>query len=152
MTTTFRPRLHLRTGASPPVGRPTGPAQLGLPSSTALVVGSIIGTGVFTMPAVLAGAVLAAQLDADVLALLTDVPNVVEGWATAAARPIGATTPSTLRRRTFAPGSMGPKVEAVCRFVESGGPAARTRMGAIGALADLPEIVAGRAGTRVTSD
>ena len=30
--------------------------MLGLPSSTALVVGSIIGTGVFTMPAVLAGA------------------------------------------------------------------------------------------------
>src|SRR5688500_20324380 len=29
---------------------------LGLPSATALVVGSIIGTGVFTMPAVLAGA------------------------------------------------------------------------------------------------
>ena len=29
---------------------------LGLPSATALVIGSIIGTGVFTMPAVMAGA------------------------------------------------------------------------------------------------
>ncbi|HET7310642.1 MAG TPA: amino acid permease [Mycobacteriales bacterium] len=31
-------------------------SRLGLPSATALVIGSIIGTGVFTMPAVMAGA------------------------------------------------------------------------------------------------
>ena len=45
---------------------------------------------------------------------------------------------------TFAAGSMGPKVDAVCRFVEGGG-----RLGAIGALADVEEILAGAAGTRV---
>lgn len=56
MTSTVRPFLH-RTNV--PRGAPItegGAAKLGLPSSTALVVGSIIGTGVFTMPAVLAGA------------------------------------------------------------------------------------------------
>jgi APA family basic amino acid/polyamine antiporter len=60
MATTLEPGV---TEASPPSGPDTGgsaldvPAQaLGLPSATALVIGSIIGTGVFTMPAVMAGA------------------------------------------------------------------------------------------------
>jgi basic amino acid/polyamine antiporter, APA family len=35
---------------------PAKPALLGMTSATALVIGSIIGTGVFTMPAVMAGA------------------------------------------------------------------------------------------------
>ena len=59
MTTYVRPQLHKPPGGSPqrdtsPMGGAAG--KLGLPSTTALVVGSIIGTGVFTMPAVLAGA------------------------------------------------------------------------------------------------
>jgi basic amino acid/polyamine antiporter, APA family len=42
---------------TPPVSPANDRARaLGLPSATALVIGSIIGTGVFTMPAVLAGA------------------------------------------------------------------------------------------------
>lgn len=50
-----RPPSDLNTPA------PTSPATararaLGLPSASALVIGSIIGTGVFTMPAVMAGA------------------------------------------------------------------------------------------------
>ena len=39
-----------------PSPEPEPPRALGLSSATALVIGSIIGTGVFTMPAVLAGA------------------------------------------------------------------------------------------------
>jgi APA family basic amino acid/polyamine antiporter len=57
MTTTVGRLLHKPPGAvvrGTPLGGDT--TKLGLPSSTALVVGSIIGTGVFTMPAVLAGA------------------------------------------------------------------------------------------------
>ena len=59
MTTDVRPQLHKPPGGSSdrditPIG--DAAAKLGLSSSTALVVGSIIGTGVFTMPAVLAGA------------------------------------------------------------------------------------------------
>src|SRR6187455_1813094 len=51
---------HHTPGPPPSDGAgPTSPARgeaLGLPSATALVVGSIIGTGIFTMPAVMAGA------------------------------------------------------------------------------------------------
>jgi APA family basic amino acid/polyamine antiporter len=43
-------------------------ASLGLPSATALVVGSIIGTGVFTMPAVMAGAGTSSILTLTVIA------------------------------------------------------------------------------------
>ena len=59
MTTKDRPQLLSPPGGSPERGIASvggAAAKLGLPSSTALVVGSIIGTGVFTMPAVLAGA------------------------------------------------------------------------------------------------
>jgi carbamate kinase len=45
----------------------------------------------------------------------------------------------------FAAGSMGPKVEAACRFAASTG-----KMAAIGALSDLGRIIAGEAGTTVT--
>jgi carbamate kinase len=41
---------------------------------------------------------------------------------------------------------MGPKVEALCRFVDSGG-----RLGAIGALADAADLLAGTAGTSVSA-
>src|SRR5436853_6283324 len=52
----------------------TGPMQgaakaLGLPSATALVIGSIIGTGVFTMPAVMAGAGTASLITLGVIAI-----------------------------------------------------------------------------------
>jgi carbamate kinase len=93
----------------------------------------------------LSAALLAAGAGADALVLLTDVPAVVAGWGTPEARPLGASTVAELRAMTFAAGSMGPKVEAVCRFVEGGG----GRLGAIGALADVEAILAGRAGTRV---
>lgn len=52
MTATASPSRAVST--EPPSGGPT--AKLGLTSSTSLVIGSIIGTGVFTMPAVMAGA------------------------------------------------------------------------------------------------
>jgi carbamate kinase len=93
----------------------------------------------------LAAALLAGALDADALLLLTDVDAVYRDWDGDRRSPIGATTPAELRRLTFAPGTMGPKVEAACRFVEQGG-----AMAGIGALADAVAIVAGAAGTRVT--
>ena len=92
----------------------------------------------------LSAALLAAGAGAEALVLLTDVPAVVADWGTPDAQPLGDCTVAELRAMTFAPGSMGPKVEAVCRFVERGG-----RLGAIGALADVEEILAGGAGTRV---
>jgi carbamate kinase len=92
----------------------------------------------------LTAALLAEQLDADRLVILTDVPYVERGWETETATPIERATPAELRRLQFAAGSMAPKIEAACRFVErTGGEAA------IGSLAELSEVVAGRNGTRV---
>jgi len=90
-------------------------------------------------------ALLAEALDADALLLLTDVATVEIGYGTPDARPITRTTPALLRAHPFPAGSMGPKVDAVCRFVEvTGG------LAAIGALADAGAILAGTAGTLVS--
>ncbi len=93
----------------------------------------------------LAAAVLAEALEADALLLLTDVPAVMRGFGTSAAEPIFRATPAAMRATRFAAGSMGPKVAAVCRFVEVTGD-----VGAIGALEDAAAILAGKAGTIVT--
>ncbi|WP_238695240.1 carbamate kinase [Ornithinimicrobium flavum] len=69
----------------------------------------------------LSAAVLAHRLRADRLIVLTDVEAVMEGFGTDAARPVRLTTPAQLRALDLPAGSMGPKVEAVCRFVEVGG-------------------------------
>lgn len=89
--------------------------------------------------------VLAEALDADVLLILTDVPHVVRGYGTPDAEPVLRATPATLLREEFAAGSMGPKVDAACRFVEVTGD-----MAAIGRLEDAVEILEGRAGTIIT--
>ena len=93
----------------------------------------------------LATSVLAESLEADALLLLTDVPAVMRGFGTPDAEPILRATPAALRRERFPAGSMGPKVEAVCRFVEITGD-----MAGIGALADAELILTGKAGTVVT--
>lgn len=93
----------------------------------------------------LTSAVLAEALDADMLLVLTDVPAVMRGFGTPDEAAIHRETPAGLRRLELPDGSMGPKVDAVCRFVEvTGGTAA------IGALEDVAAIVAGTAGTIVT--
>ncbi|MFD6229420.1 carbamate kinase [Streptomyces sp. NPDC060232] len=93
----------------------------------------------------LTAALLAEALDADALLLLTDVPHVFLHYGTGDAEPVGRTTPAALRAQNFPPGSMGPKVDAVCRFVElTGGTAA------IGALHDARALLDGTAGTVVT--
>ena len=92
-----------------------------------------------------AAALLAEQLEADALLLLTDVEAVELGWGTPAARRLATATTAELREHVFAPGSMGPKVEAACRFVERTGGRA-----AIGALDDAAAVLAGTSGTTVT--
>jgi carbamate kinase len=92
----------------------------------------------------LAAALLARELHADALLLLTDVDAVYLDWNTPEARPLPLTTPRELRQHRFAPGSMGPKVEAACRFVEvTGG------LAGIGRLEDAPALLEGRGGTQV---
>ncbi|HVN62752.1 MAG TPA: carbamate kinase [Gaiellaceae bacterium] len=92
----------------------------------------------------LSAALLALLLEADALLMLTDVPAVERDRGTPEAAPIGQATPAELRTLAFASGSMAPKVEAACRFVEAGG-----RVAAIGALEDAAAIVRGEAGTVV---
>lgn len=92
----------------------------------------------------LTAALLAQAVEASALLLLTDVEAVIDGYGTPQARPIRRTTPRELRARSFPAGSMGPKVEAVCRFVEKTG-----AMAAIGRLAAAAALLEGTAGTTV---
>jgi carbamate kinase len=93
----------------------------------------------------LASAMLAAELEADVLAIVTDVDAVYTGWGTPDQEAIREATPDQLRASEFAAGSMGPKVRAACAFAERTG-----GMAAIGSIADTGALVRGEAGTRVT--
>jgi carbamate kinase len=98
----------------------------------------------------LSAELLARSLGAHVLLLLTDVPCVYRDWPAARA-PIARATPAELRALRFAPGSMGPKVEAACRFIErSERPPRAERRAAIGALAQAVGVLAGEAGTQVS--
>jgi carbamate kinase len=91
-------------------------------------------------------AVLANDLRADRLVIVTDAPGVFVEWGTPAQRLITQAHPDALDRLSFPAGSMGPKVEAACAFARQSGAVA-----AIGALADLSAILDGRAGTRVST-
>jgi carbamate kinase len=92
----------------------------------------------------LASALLARQLTADHLILLTDVDGVYLDWGSASARLIRRAARSALKPTDFAPGSMGPKIEAAVGFVaETGRPAS------IGRLDDAARVFAGAAGTRI---
>jgi carbamate kinase len=90
-----------------------------------------------------ASALLARELHADALLLLTDVDAVYDGWGGPAPRAWREVDCATLAAHDFAAGSMGPKVAAACAFAASGG------FAAIGALDAAADLLAGRAGTRV---
>jgi carbamate kinase len=99
----------------------------------------------------LTAALLARALSADVLVIATDVDHAMTGYGTAAERDLGRIPLSQLRSLAedgeFASGSMGPKVEAVLRFVGSGG-----RRGVITSLAHIVDAVHGEFGTVVDPD
>lgn len=95
----------------------------------------------------LSAALLAEEIEADALLLLTDVTAVWSKWPMSEGQPISRTTPRDLRSMTFAAGTMGPKVEAACRFVERTG-----RVAAIGAIEQAAAILADAAGTIVRAD
>jgi carbamate kinase len=94
----------------------------------------------------LAAALLAEQLEADLLIIATDVDGVYTDWGTPNQDRLGRVTPDELARLELPAGSMGPKVQAACGFAKSTGNEA-----VIGALVDIAEIVTGDAGTRVRS-
>jgi carbamate kinase len=93
----------------------------------------------------LTAALLACAVNADALLLLTDVDAVIDGYGTPGARPTSHATPAELRARSFPAGSMGPKVEAACRFVEATG-----KMAAIGRLGAAAALLRREAGTIIS--
>ena len=89
---------------------------------------------------------LAKELNADHLLLLTDAESVLTNWSQGTGRSIRRATPWQLSKFEFDPGSMGPKVRAACNFVRE------TRgVASIGALTDAAAILEGRAGTTIHS-
>jgi carbamate kinase len=89
---------------------------------------------------------LARELDADLFVMLTDADAVYLDWGKPTQRAIREATPAELGKVGFAAGSMGPKVDAACHFAQATG-----KKSAIGALADLERIIAGTAGTTIST-
>jgi carbamate kinase len=94
----------------------------------------------------LASELLARELDADLFVMATDVDGVYLNFGKPDQRRLDWATPAELRAYNFAAGSMGPKVEAACKFAEATG-----KRAAIGSLEDIEKIVAGQAGTNVAT-
>ena len=98
----------------------------------------------------LASAKIAHAIGAPELIILTGVERVMVGFGTPQARPLNVVPVAEAReyhrQGHFPAGSMGPKVEAACRFVEGGG--SRTL---ITDVFKLPEALAGTTGTWITA-
>jgi carbamate kinase len=101
----------------------------------------------------LGAALLGVMVGADVLVVATDVPQAVLHFGTPEAEPIGRVGLARMQEYTeqghFASGSMGPKVDAVCRFVQ-----ATDQPGVITSLDGIVEAVTqvGSVGTVVLPD
>ena len=89
-------------------------------------------------------ALMAQELQADALLMLTDVAAVMRDWGSQTETAISTITPDALDKMRFAAGSMGPKIAAASAFVRAGG-----TMAGIGALQDARAILEGRAGTQI---
>jgi carbamate kinase len=96
----------------------------------------------------LAAAILATEVEASTLLILTDVPKVQRRFGRPDAESLDRLTVSEaiglLEAGEFGTGSMGPKVKAAIGFLSSGG-----RRALIGELDQAPEILRGRAGTAI---
>jgi carbamate kinase len=92
----------------------------------------------------LCSALLAIQLEADALVLATDVDAVYLDWGGKRPRKICRAPPPAIGSHDFPAGSMGPKVDAACRFASATG-----RTAIIGSLDDIDAMLRGDAGTHV---
>jgi carbamate kinase len=94
----------------------------------------------------LTSSVLAAEIGAELLIILTDVPQVYVHYGKPEQRPLDAVTLKEIEALQaeghFGKGSMGPKVEAIVSFLRAGG-----KRGLITSAARLPDAMDGRAGT-----
>jgi len=90
-----------------------------------------------------ASSLLAFELEADLLIMATDTDGVYIDWGGESEKIISKTTPEEISKYSFDKGSMGPKVEAACSFVERSGQRA-----VIGSLKDIEKMVSGISGTQ----
>ncbi|ASJ72273.1 carbamate kinase [Granulosicoccus antarcticus] len=90
-----------------------------------------------------ASALLAEKLGAHALLLLTDVDAIYQGFGTKDSAPIPSLNVETAQALNLPAGSMKPKVEAACRFAQTGG------FTGIGRLDDAMRILTGVAGSRI---
>lgn len=94
----------------------------------------------------LSSALLATQLSADALLILTDADAVYLNWGKPDCRALHHVTPADLLGIPFDAGSMGPKIAAACEFVTQ-----RAGIAGIGSLADATEILRGHKGTLIAT-
>jgi carbamate kinase len=98
-----------------------------------------------------ASALLASQLGVDVFAISTDTQYVYLDYKKPTQRALTWVTASDMKIHYqaghFPPGNMGPKIESVLRFLESGGSEA-----VITSYEHLCEAIAGNAGTHILPD
>lgn len=92
----------------------------------------------------LASSLLAISVNADLFVIATDIDGVYTDWGKPSQSLIRQIDTTSLRRMSFAQGSMGPKVEAACRFVEQ-----TERTAVIGALDQIENIINGEKGTQI---
>ncbi|MBY3788194.1 carbamate kinase [Photobacterium carnosum] len=92
----------------------------------------------------MSAAFLAKQINADALLILTDADAVYLNWGKPTQKALKNTTPKELANYTFDAGSMGPKIEASCEFIQQGG-----KLVGIGGLQDGLNILKGQAGTNI---
>lgn len=99
----------------------------------------------------LASALLATELHADAMLILTDVDQVLLDYGTDQQRPIDRMTVDQARRwlqeGQFPAGSMGPKVQAAVNFLQLANEDARVL---IGPLDRASNALAGQTGTQIT--
>lgn len=130
-------------------------AELLLQNRTTVVFGGGGGVPVIETATGLAGveavvdkdfvaALIATELHADLLIMLTDVSAVFADYGTPNTQALGSITVDELESLSFPAGSMGPKVSAACRFVR-----ATKGRAAIGSLDEAHAVLAGTAGTQV---
>jgi carbamate kinase len=94
-----------------------------------------------------ASSLLARELGADAFIMLTDVEAVYKDWGQPNAAALRSISIRKIRQFEFAAGSMAPKVEAACEFVEQTG-----GLAGVGRLQDAQAIITGKAGTVITRE
>ncbi|EJM20557.1 carbamate kinase [Pseudomonas sp. GM18] len=94
----------------------------------------------------LCSALLAEQLESDLLVIATDVNAAYIDFGQPTQKAIAQAHPDEMEKLGFAAGSMGPKVQAACEFARHTG-----KVAVIGSLADIEAIVQGKAGTRIST-